>query len=91
MQDKYGRAPLDLQPEWREELTQLYEVTKTWLARNAFLYVLIGCNHIESESNKHNVSKQTQSERESEETSDELRALRDNVLRNVNLSIFSFL
>ena len=87
-----GETPLDLRPEWRAELTELYEEVKNraWLARKAFLFVLIGCNLIESESNKSSASKQSQSG-EGEEARGRKEALRDEVLRNVHRSIASFL
>ena len=89
--DNEGNTPLDLAPEWRAELTELYEeVNRAWLARKAFLFVLIGCNLIESESNKSSASKQSQSG-EGEGARGEKEALRDEVLRNVHRNIALFL
>ena len=79
--DNEGKTPLDLRPEWRGELTELYkEVNRAWLARKSFLFVLIGCNLIESESNNSSASKQSQSG-EGEEARGRTEALRDEVLR----------
>ena len=86
-----GETPLDLRPEWRAELTELYEeVNRAWLARKSFLFVLIGCDLIESESNKSSASKQSQSG-EGEEARGRKEALRDEVLRNVYTNIALFL
>ena len=86
-----GKTPLDYEPEWRAELTELYEeVNRAWLARKSFLFVLIGCNLIESESNKSSASKQSQSG-EGEEARIRKEELRDEVLRNVYMNIASFL
>ena len=83
MKNNQGATPLDLRPDWRAELTELYEeVNRDWLARKAFLFVLIGCNLIESESNKSNASKQTQS-KEGDEARGRKEELRDEVLRNL--------
>ena len=41
------KVTLDLRPGWRAELTELYEeVNRAWLARKAFLFVLIGGDHV---------------------------------------------
>ena len=92
VRDNQGKTPLDLRPWWRAELTELYEEVKNraWLARKAFLFVLIGCNLIESESNKSSASKQSQSG-EGEEARGRKKALRDEVLRHVHRNIALFL
>ena len=96
-----GKTPLDFMPsEWRKELTYLYNtVNRAWLARKSFLFVLIGCGHVESESNKNNASMQTRSGEGGGSSSRVTRSvtrvrareLRDEVLRSVNMSIMSYL
>ena len=80
-----GKTPLDLMPlEWRKELTELYNtVNRAWLARKSFLFVLIGCGHVEG------VSGGGEPVEEREQSAHEM--LRDEVLRSVNMSIMSYL
>ena len=76
-----GETPLDLRPEWRAELTELYEEVKSraWLARKAFLFVLIGGGYNGSGRPVDENGKNAYEE------------LRDDVLRNVRVTIMSFL
>ena len=80
-----GRTPLDIMPlEWRKELTELYNtVNRAWLARKSLLFVLIGCGHVEG------VSGGGEPVEEREQSAHEM--LRDEVLRNVYMSIMSYL
>ena len=77
-----GKTPLDLMPEWRAELTELYDqVNRAWLARKAFLFVLIGGGHVDG-SGGGPAGKRRR---------DTHQQLRDDVLRNLLVSIISFL
>jgi ankyrin repeat protein len=79
-----GQTPLDFMPEWRKELTELYNtVNRAWLARKSLLFVLIGCGHVEG------VSGGGEPVEEMEQSAHE--RLRDEVLRSVNMSIMSYL
>ena len=79
-----GKTPLDLRPQWRKELTELYNtVNRAWLARKSLLFVLIGCGHVEG------VSGGGEPVEEREQSAHE--RLRDEVLRNVYMSIMSYL
>ena len=80
--DNQGKTPLDHKPEWRAELTELYEeVNRAWLARKSFLFVLIGGGHIGGSGG----GPAGEGEQGAYET------LRDDVLRNLRSIIMSFL
>ncbi len=84
IKDNNGKTPLDLRPQWRKKLTELYNtVNRAWLARKSLLFVLIGCGHVEG------VSGGGEPVEEMEQSAHE--RLRDEVLRSVNMSIMSYL